>query len=264
MNYTTRYLRSAALIFCSLFLFFHGCPFTKKHDVRKISAVSSKVSDARTSDGDANDPNVWVNPYSASSPIYSEFDEFRKWVLNNRKLAAVSGTARPGDLLRLSGRLEAQGIPRLPTDLLEKRLSSVNKILASLDTRMCSKLIKGGISAPEFTAYASSIMESFDDEEAKAWFLVNKAAIEAQLDGSPLIVLPTEDATRGILKIAKSMYEPQSKAFISGLAGLKTESNEDACATVRILYSKGNSLPEPYRGYIARMLLTGKEGNEKP
>lgn len=210
MNYTTRYLRSAALIFCSLFVFFHGCPFTKKHDVRKIAISENKVGGANV-----NDPAVWMNPFSVLSPAHREFSEYRQWVLNNEKLAAASDMGRPTDRLMLSGQLAAKGFARLPTDSLEQHLPLVGKMLASLDTRTCSKFIKKGIPDSEFTAYAYPVMESFTDAEAKAWFLVNRSAIEAQLDGSRLIVLSTEDAKQGILKIAKSMYEPQSRAFIS-------------------------------------------------
>ncbi|MFM0094031.1 hypothetical protein PQQ87_00355 [Paraburkholderia nemoris] len=258
MSYKKRCLAISALIVTSLAAFFLGCLFTKKHDAGKTTIGDDKISNLIL-----NDPNAWINPYSASSPIHREFDEFKKWMLNNKKLAGLNDSASPGHLLRLSDQLQTKGVPRLPTNLLEQRLSSVSKILPSLDTHLCSTLLKGGFSTTEFMVQASSVLESFSDEEAKAWFLVNKTAIEAQLDGSPLIVLSAEDAARGILEIAKSMYGPQSRAFIAGLTGLKTANDEDTCTTVRILYTKGNSLPEPYRGYMARWLLTGKEGNEK-
>ncbi|MCX4153193.1 MULTISPECIES: hypothetical protein [Paraburkholderia] len=265
MNCTRKYLGIAALIIISLLAFSLGCFFIKKQDTEKTTAGAVAGGDARiiNANSNGNDPTVSMNPYPASSPIHGEFNEFRNWVLNNKKLAALSDSAGPGHLLRLSGQLAVKGLPRLSTDLLEQRLSAVTRILPSLDTHMCSTFLKGGLNAMEFTVQASSVMESFSDDEAKAWFAINKAAIEAQLDGSPLIVLSTEDATRGVLKIARSMYEPESTAFISGLTSLKTANDEDACATVRTLYSKGNALPEPYRGYMARMLLTGKEGNEK-
>ncbi|MFM0073486.1 hypothetical protein PQQ86_20235 [Paraburkholderia sediminicola] len=265
MNCTRKYLGIAALIIISLIAFSLGCLFIEKQDTRKTTVSAPEESDARivNSNVNADDLDVSMNPYSASSPMHGEFDEFRKWVLNNRKLAALSDSPTPGHLLRLSGQLAAKGVPRLSTDLLEQRLSAMTKILPLLDAHMCSTFLKGGLNAMEFVVQASSAMESFSDDEAKAWFAVNEAAIEAQLNGSPLIVLSTENATRGVLKIARSMYEPESTAFISGLTGLKAANDEDMCATVRTLYTKGNSLPEPYRGYMARWLLTGKEGNEK-
>jgi hypothetical protein len=151
----------------------------------------------------------------------------------------------------------------LPTDLLEQNFPLVGKMLASLDTHMCSKFIKEGIPDSEFKDYAYPVAELFTDAEAKAWFLVNKSAVEAQLKGSPFIVLSTEDAKQAILKLAESMSEPQARAFMSALANLKTVSDEDACATARTLFLKGNSLSEPYRGYMARMLLTGDDGHQK-
>jgi hypothetical protein len=250
MKLAIKFLLGSIFIFILSFIiiFFPG-----RHPNPK-NAVQDEIS---------NDPVLSMNPYSASSPIYREFNQYRQWILNNKKLAAASDTARPSDLLMLSGQLAAKGMPRLSTDLLEQRFSSVNRILPSLNIHTCSTLIKGGFSATEFTAQSAPRMNSFDTDEAKAWFSVGKAAIEAQLNGAPIIVLSTEDAARGVLKISKSMHEPQSQSFLSVMANLKTASDEDACETVQILYSRGNSLPEPYRGYVARMLLTGDEGNEK-
>ncbi|MFM0253142.1 TolC family protein [Paraburkholderia sediminicola] len=131
------------------------------------------------------------NPYSLSSPMRREYDEFRKWVLGNKKLVALSPSKNPGDLLSLSGTLEAKGVSKLSTELLEQRLSAVSKILATLDVHTCSTLIRGGFNLPEFTIQAFPVMNSFDENEAKAWMQVNRAAIEAQLTGSPDIVLPT-------------------------------------------------------------------------
>lgn len=260
-SYTTRYLRSAALLFCSLFISFHGCPFTNKHAARKIAVRDNSERGIKVGNTNVNaDRAVWMNPYSVSSPIYREFNEYGQWLVTNRELAAASNTTRPADLLMLSGQLAAKGYARLPTDLLEQQLSLVGKILASLDPHTCSEFIRGRLSDIELNEYAYPVMNTFSDTEAKAWFLTSKSAVIAQLHGSPPIVLSTENATQGILEIAKSMSEPQAKAFISGLANLKTERDEDACATARTLYLKGDSLPEPYRGYMARLLPTMKIG----
>ncbi|MFM0073485.1 hypothetical protein PQQ86_20230 [Paraburkholderia sediminicola] len=248
MKLMTRFLFGVIVVICATTAFLHSCHLTPKQDVKEIV-----VSDA----------TVWINPFSKTSPAYREAEEFHQWLLDNRKLADEVGAVGPVDKLLRSGQMVNSGMARLPTNLLEQRLSSVNKILASLDTHMCSKYIKGKMPESEFQSYAFPVIESFDDAEAKAWFFINKSAIEAQLGRSPIIVLSAEDAKQTILKTANSMYEPQSRAFVSGLANLKTESDEDACATARTLYVKGNSLPEPYRGYMARLLLTGKDGQQK-
>ncbi|WP_281664070.1 hypothetical protein [Paraburkholderia fungorum] len=237
----------------------------RKSVARAIDPMKGDIGakDTKSDNTNSQDPAASFNPFPIASPMHREFDEYRTWVISNKKLAAVGDSATPGYLLRLSGQLQAKGVPRLPTELLEQRLSSVSKILPSLDTHLCSTFMRGGLSAAEFFIKAYPAMESFSAEEAKAWITFNKAAIEAQLNGAPVIVLSTDNATQGIVKIAQSMYGPQSSAFISGLVNLKTANDEDTCTTVKILYAKGNALPEPYRGYMARMLLTGAEGNEK-
>jgi hypothetical protein len=254
MKLTTRFLLSAIMVICAATVFIHGCHQKPKQGVSETAVRGGKVSDAP----------VWINPFSKTSPIYREAEEFHQWLLDNRTLADEVGTAGPVDKLILAGQLATKGLARLPTELLEQRLPLVGRMLASLDTHTCSRFIRGEIPDSEFISYAAPVMESFTDAEAKAWFTVNGSAIEAQLSNAPILVLSTENAKQAIFQIAKSMQEPEHSAFGSGLAGLQTESDEDACATARTLYLKGNSLAEPYRGYMARLLLTGKDGHQKP
>lgn len=243
--------------------FLSGSYLTNKHVNARATESISPASRGTENLDTNNYLALQINPYDASSPIYHEFNDYRNWILNNKDIKALNEAADPINLMMLSGQLTAKGMPRLPTDVLERRFSSINKILPSLDNHVCASLIKGNLNATEFTTQSASAMNLFNSEEAKAWFSVGRAAIEAQLHRSPLIVLSTDDAARRIVKIAKSMYAPQSKEFIARLSGLKTASDEEACAAVRTFYSQGNSLPEPYRGYIARMLLTGSDGNER-
>ncbi|CAE6745345.1 hypothetical protein [Paraburkholderia haematera] len=253
MKLATRFLLTAIVVICAVTAFFHGRDLAPKQDVKETSVRAARVSDA----------TVWINPFSKTSPAYREAEEFHQWLLDKRKLADEVGAVGPVDKLLRSGQMVNSGMARLPTNLLEQRLSSVNKILASLDTHMCSKYIKGKMPESEFQSYAFPVMESFDDAEAKAWFFANRSALEAELDRAPIIVVSTEEVLQGLQKIEQSIYQPQSRAFVSGLANLNSESDEDACATARTLYVKGKSLPEPYRGYMARLLLTMDNGRQK-
>jgi hypothetical protein len=211
-----------------------------------------------------NDPFLWTNPFSKSSPAYSEFNEYRQWALNNTKLTTAGDVKRPADRFTLAGHLAAEGYARLPTELLEQQLPLVGKMLESLDTHMCSRFIKQGIPDSEFIEYALPVMNAFSDIEAKTWFQGNKSAIEAQLDGSPVIVLSDSDAKLAILKLSKAMYKPQASVFMAALANLSKATDEDACSAARTLYLLGNTLPEPYRGHLARILMTGDNGKQVP
>lgn len=253
MKPATRFLFTAIGVICAVTAFFCGRDLASKQDAKKASVSAAGLSNTR----------VWINPFSKTSPAYRETEEFHQWLLANKKLADEVGAVGPADKLVRSGQMVNSGMARLPTNLLEQRLSSVNKILASLDTHMCSKYIKGKMPESEFQSYAFPVMESFDDTEAKAWFFANRFALEAELDRSPIIVLSTGEALQGVQMIAQSIYQPQSRAFLSGLANLNSESDENACATARTLYTEGNSLPEPYRGYIARLLLTMDNGRQR-
>ncbi|EIF31214.1 hypothetical protein BCh11DRAFT_06730 [Burkholderia sp. Ch1-1] len=249
MNLTTRFLLSGVVIVCAVTVFFHGCPLAPKRHTEKT---------------ERSDSTLRTIPFSKSSPVYQAAKEYREWLSGDKSFAEKAGGLSLADKFLLSGRYIDKGAARLPTALLEERLSSVSKILASLDTHTCGRYLKGEMPYSEFENRIFPVMESFSEAESKAWFTVNRAAIEAQLNGSPIIVLSAEDAKRTIRKLLSSMYEPQSKEFLAALGSLKTADDDDACRTARVLYVQGNSLPEPYRGYMARMLLTRDEGREEP
>ncbi|MGF6238381.1 hypothetical protein P3T42_000106 [Paraburkholderia sp. GAS38] len=263
MNKYFNFLCISTLFATSIFICSRGFHFISNNNIENNMTGTAKVNKTAAVDITVNDATVWLNPFSKSSPIYHEAELFHFWLLDNQKLANELGAIAPGDKLRLSGQMINKGMARLPTVLLEQRLVSVNKILASLDPHMCGKYIKGEMPDSEFQSYAYPVMESFDSTEAKAWFFVNKSALEAELEKSAPIVLSTEEMLQGIKKIAQSIDQPQSREFVSGLSNLNTESDEVACATARTLYVKGSSLPEPYRGYIARLLLTMDNGHQK-
>ncbi|MFM0253144.1 hypothetical protein [Paraburkholderia sediminicola] len=205
----------------------------------------------------------WMNPFSKQSAAYREAEKLHQWMLGNAKLTHATQNLEPADKLDFAGQLATKGRARLSTDLLEQRLPLVERVLRSLNARLCARFIRGEIPDRELIGYAIPVMESFSEAEAKAWFAVSEAAIEAELDGLPIIVLSTENAKQAIYQIRQSMYEPQGHAFGLGLASLETEGDQEACATAQTLYSKGNSLSEPYRGYMARLLLTGEDGHQK-
>lgn len=248
MKLTTKLLLGGIAVVGATAALFVGCHLTSQHHVNKTVAEG---------------PALWVNPFTKSSPAYKETENYRQWLSVNRKLSDATGALSLTDKLKVSNRLMDEGAARLPTDLLEQRLSSVSKILASLNTQLCGKYVKGKLSLSEFERQVYPVIESFDDAEARAWFTVNKASIEARLNAAPIVILSAKDAEQTVLKLANSMYEPQSKEFIAGLGRLKAASDDDACKTARVLYGRGNSLPEPYRGYMARILLTGAEGHQK-
>lgn len=222
----------------------------------QTAATSEKQRPAQNSQEDG-----WTNTLSVSSPAYREAEKYHQWLLNNKKLEIANGSAGPIEKLNLSGRLGAKGMARLPTDLLEQNFPLVGRVLASLQDHICGNFIRGSASASEFKNYAFPVLESFNDADAKIWFETNRAAVEAMLNDSPNIILPKEKAKQGILKIAESLPATQSRAFLSGLAALRTVNDAEACATARTLFDKGASLPEPYLGYMARLLLTGREGD---
>ncbi|NYH26324.1 hypothetical protein [Paraburkholderia bryophila] len=204
--------------------------------------------------------NGWGNPFPASSPAYREAEKYHHWLMTGKNLDIARGTTGSFEHSIALGQLVAKGMARLPTALLEEDLPVLAKILNSLDDKVCSSLLRGELSLSDLGPHAYPVMDLFSDAEAKTWFATNRAAIEAQLNNLPAVTLTKEHAKQAILNLATSLPGDRSQSFLLELAGLRTASDHKACATIQTLYSQSASLSEPYRGYMARLLLTGKDG----
>jgi hypothetical protein len=242
MSYTARYLLSAALIFCSSYVFFHGWPLPKR-DVEKATA---------------SDVKVWTNPYPVSSPAHKEAREFNEWIQSNSELDQLSNGADELAKLELASQLEAKGLDRLPTEMLERYLPLINKVLWSLDNKTCSDVAKREISGSQLATHTARIIETMSAAEAKTWFTTSQSAIDAQLRNLPIISVAKEDVQLAILKLAASLPDYRSKIFLSNLENIRTANDENRCATVRTVFSQTLLLPEPYQGYLARSLFSLK------
>jgi hypothetical protein len=242
MSYTARYLLSAALIFCSSYVFFHGWHLPKR-DVEKATA---------------SDANVWTNPYPVSSPAHKEAREFNEWIQSNSELDQLSNGADELAKLELASQLKQKGLARLPTEVLEKYLPLVNKVLRSLDSKTCSEIVKGHISDSQLAIHTVQVIQSFSDAEAETWFATNESAIDAQLHNLPVTPVTKENIQLATLKLMASLPDNQSKAIISNLTNLKTANDRDICAALQTISSQVLLIPEPYRGYFVRLLFARK------
>ncbi|MFM0592221.1 MULTISPECIES: hypothetical protein [Paraburkholderia] len=203
-------------------------------------------------------PDEEGNPFPISSPAHREFLEFRDWIMHNRKLQ-VASNAGGVDRRKLFGQLTSKGMARLPTDLLEGYMPFIEKVVGSLDNTACGNLVTGEMNLAGLTPYTYQVIASLDKADAKKLFLIEKAAIDAQLDNLPIIPVSTADAGAGVIKIAESLSPDEAKSFLVSVENLRSESAEKTCETVRTIFSHGSSLPEPYRGAIARMLVSGRK-----
>lgn len=197
-----------------------------------------------------------LNPYPISSPAHRERGRILEWLMANEKLGLAAATPSLPDRSKLAAQLMGRGMGRLSDDLLEKYLPIVSKLLASLDDTSCGKFVKGSLSPSEVSNKINNIISGFSDAEANTWFAVEKSAIEAELNGTPLITITNEELQDGILKLAASLPDQQGRELLLKLQGYPAASYNEACVTARILYSRGSALAEPYRGHVARSLLT--------
>lgn len=200
------------------------------------------------------------NPYPIGSPARREQERYLDWLMENAQLGRAAASPGLLDRQRLASRLMATGMGRLPDNLLENYLPLVSKIVDSLDEESCGKFMKRELPKAQFVSSANAVIGAFDAEEAKTWFSVEKSAIQADLDGTPVVPINGEQTPYDLMKLAASLPGNQSAKFLLRLRKFSTASYGEACAVTRTLLSQGSRLDEPYRGRVARLLLTNHAG----
>ncbi|WP_454825482.1 hypothetical protein [Paraburkholderia xenovorans] len=243
MKSTTKFLFGTAVVICTTAVFFRG-----SHPAPENAVEKTPVAAATT------------NSFSTSSAAYRETVNFNQWLAQNKKLESARNSTSPADQINLVGRLGAEGMARLPTAVLEAYMPLMKKILDGLNDKECSDFVTGRMSITDFSSRTFPLLESLTDTERKAFFSITKSAINARLDNLPFVLVSQENAKEALLKVAASLPADESNTFLHNLVNLRTASNTDTCATVRTMFSKGVLLPEPFRGNLARLILSGKDG----
>lgn len=200
------------------------------------------------------------NPYPIGSPARREQEKYLDWLMENAQLGRAAASPMLLDRQQLASRLMATGMGRLPNDLLEKYLPLVSKIVDSLDEESCGKFMKRELPKAQFVSSANAVIGAFKAEEAERWFSVEKSAIQADLDGVPVVPINGEQTLHDLMKLAASLPGNQSAEFLLRLRKFPTASYSEACTVTRTLLSQGSRLDEPYRGRVARLLLTNHAG----
>ncbi|WP_454825485.1 hypothetical protein [Paraburkholderia xenovorans] len=200
------------------------------------------------------------NPYPIGSPARLEQEKFLDWLMGNAQLGRAAASPGLVDRQKLASRLMATGMGRLPDDMLEKYLPLVSKIVESLDVESCGKFMKRELPQAQFVASANAVIGDFNADEANTWFSVEKSAIQADLNGEPVVPIDSEQTPYDLMKFAASLPGNQSAEFLLRLRRFPTASYGEACAVTRTLLSQGSRLNEPYRGRVARLLLTRQAG----
>ncbi|CAH2902691.1 MAG: hypothetical protein PCALPYG88_6079 [uncultured Paraburkholderia sp.] len=201
------------------------------------------------------------NPYPIGSPARLEQEKFLHWQMENAQLGQTALTPALPDRQRLASRLMVAGMGRLPYALLERYLPLVSKILQSLDEESCGKFIKGQLPPAQFVSSANGVIGSFDADEANTWFSVAKSAIQADLDGKPIVPTQSQQTPDDLIRLADTLPGDQRAHFLRQLRRFPTANFRDACAIARTLYSQGSRLDEPYRGRVAHWICPCTSGH---
>lgn len=92
------------------------------------------------------------------------------------------------------------------------------------------------------------------ESEAKAWFTTNRAAIDAELNRTPIIMLSADDTKQTFRKLLSSMYEPQQRSSLSGYRTLgrpvrRRHAKSLACSIFEGTHYR-NLIEDIWRGYF--------------
>lgn len=245
MKSTTKILFGIAVIICTTTVFFRVSHPAPENAIEKTPTADSTK-----------------NPFLVSSPAYRETVNFQQWLSQNKELESARNSTPPAERGNLIGRLSAEGMARLPTASLDAYMPIMKKILDEMDDKECSDFVTGKMSLNYFISHGLPLIGSLGDAETKTYFSITELAINARLNNLQPIVVSQETAKDALLKVAASLPEYDSKSFLYNLVNLRTANNKDTCSTVRTMFPQGALLPEPFRGNLARLILSGKGGRE--
>jgi hypothetical protein len=199
-----------------------------------------------------------INPFPVNSAARGEFILFNRWMRDNTRLMEIARKTHANDILALAGNLEKNGISRLPDSSLEGYSKIFGQILISMNGRACAEFLRGNMSFDDFTRIAYPVIGSLDSKDARTWFSINEMAIDAEINGLPEKFASQVKIRRAIQMISERLPADESTLFKNEVLALNTDEDAQLCSVVNTLFSEVSNLPEPYRGQLARLLLTAK------
>ena len=165
--------------------------------------------------------------------------------------SALSGYS-PNEVMQQAKQLAAKGLHRLDNEALLSRTLIFSKFLSEADIHVCSRLVKGTITAQDI----QFLVGKLDSQSRDLFCDITFAATMAELRQiSPPVSLTESEIEKAFLKLIQSVPEQEADRLINVFDKIDQASDSDVCWLGKTLYGTVNSMEEPYRSHMARALV---------
>lgn len=153
-----------------------------------------------------------------------------------------------GDSVNL---LVQQGLPRLDSTSLIRRVELLGQMLGSADERVCAALARGNPSEVQMTVALGGLDSAALDD----WMGVLAKSMVAAVQNHAAPGVGQDEVSDAIQSVLERLPAEESERLVNGLGAIDRASDADACWTGRVLYREVVALAEPERGTLARGLV---------
>ena len=165
--------------------------------------------------------------------------------------SAMSGYS-PEQAMQKAKQLSVKGLHRLDNEALLSRALIFSKFLSEADIHLCSRLVKGTITAKEI----QFLVGKLDPQSRDLFCDIAFAATIAELRQiSPPISLTESEIEKAFLNLMQSVPEQEADRLINVFNTIDQATDSDVCWLGKTLYGTISAMEEPYRSHMARALV---------
>lgn len=165
--------------------------------------------------------------------------------------SAMSGYS-PEQAMQKAKQLSVKGLHRLDNEALLSRSLIFSKFLSEADIHLCSRLVKGTITAKDI----QFLVGRLDSQSRDLFCDITFAATMAELKQiSPPVSLTESEIEKAFLNLMQSVPEQEADRLINVFNTIDQATDSDVCWLGKTLYGTVNAMEEPYRSHMARALV---------
>lgn len=147
--------------------------------------------------------------------------------------------------------LVVQGLPRLDSATLVRRVVVLHQMLTNVDEPLCAALARGTPSEAQMTL----AMVSLDSAALDEWMAVIVKSMIAAVEKHDFRTVAEEDVATALDAVVERLPDGDGERLMDALGTLEEVGDTDACWSGRVLYREILALSEPDRTVLARGLV---------
>jgi exonuclease VII small subunit len=196
------------------------------------------------------------SPYPESSPLYQPSRTFLNRILALPELTTqLDEVEDAGQAFELGMKLSENGMRKLDTASLERRMAILARVVDRMDIEGCALLVRGERGeALRGADVLTAALAELDAQTISEWFDLAFEAVLAELRGAPTPPFDDNDIEKAMNALIDLLPASEAERFADALRSLPEGGDEDVCWAGKTLYQSALKLDTPHRAAVARAL----------